>query len=114
MSRSLDLRQQALRAFARGMSQREVLEVFGISRATLHRWRLREQQGTLPPRCSPGGPRKLSSEQEQLLWQQLQQSPDATVDEHLRRWHASQDHSISRATMGRAILRLKWTYKKSP
>lgn len=112
MSHSIDLRLRALGALVQGMTQREVMRVFGISRTTLHHWRLREQQGTLAPRRSPGGPRKLSEEQEALLWVQLQQHPDATVDEHLRLWQSQQGHPVSRATMGRAILRLNWTRKK--
>jgi hypothetical protein len=38
--------------------------------------------------------------------------PDATLDEHLALWR-EQGHSLSRATIDRAIKRLKLTYKKS-
>ena len=98
------------------MWQRELIRSFKISRASLHHWRLRKAQRTLAPRCSPCGPRKYSPQQEELLWVQLQTHPDATVDEHLRLWHSQHHHSVppvSRATMGRAILRLNWTRKKS-
>jgi len=42
MKRSLDLREQALRAFGQGLSRTQVCQVFGIHRTTLRRWQVRE------------------------------------------------------------------------
>jgi len=44
---------------------------------------------------------------------QLTAHPDDTVDEHLRLWCEDGGVAISRATMGRSLLRVNWTRKKS-
>lgn len=97
------------------MKRSEVCRVFGIHRTTLYEWHQRAQQGSLRDRPASGSPRKIKSEHEAALLQQLQASPDATLEEHVARWKAQQGHHVSRATMARSILRLGpqgWTHKK--
>lgn len=113
MKRSLDLREQSLRALAGGMSRSQVCQAFGIHRTTLRRWQVRQEAGLLAPLPSPGAKRKLSREDEERLVAQLEAYPDATVNEHLRRWHEEQEVPVSRATLGRTLLRVNWTRKKS-
>ena len=113
MVRSLDLRERALKALGDGMSRSQVCAVFGIHRTTLRRWQVREQRGSLASARPPGTRRLLSPEDEGVLLAQLQEHPDATIDEHLRFWQQGSATSVSRATLGRAILRLQWTRKKS-
>lgn len=111
--RSVDLREQALTALDTGMTQAQVCQVFGVHRSSLHRWRVRQQEGSLADKVACGGPRKISVEQESLLVAQLQAHPDATLDEHQQFWHKEQGLLVSRATMARAIERVRWTHKKS-
>jgi transposase len=113
MIRSLDLRERALKALVDGMSRSQVCAVFGIHRTTLRRWQVRAQRGSLASVRPPGAKRVLSLEDEAALLAQLQSHPDATLDEHLRLWQQGSGTSVSRATLGRAILRLQWTRKKS-
>ena len=112
MKRSLDLRERALVALETGMKRPQVCLVFGIHRTTLGRWQKRAVLGTLDNRPSPGAKRVLEAKDEERLVAQLQAHPDATVDEHLRLWQQEQDTSPSRATLGRALLRVGWTRKK--
>jgi len=110
--RSLDLRQQALAALAGGLRRKEVCQAFGIHRTTLRQWQLRQKAGCLDDRPRSGSPRKIKPEDEATLLRQLQATSDATVEEHLLRWHQEQGRLVSRATMARSILRLNWTRKK--
>ena len=110
--RSLDLRQQALASLCDGLSRREVCQAFGIHRTTLRQWQLRQGMGRLADQPRSGSPRKIKREDEAALLSQLQATPDATLEEHLLRWHQEQGRLVSRATMARAIMRLNWTRKK--
>jgi|SRR4051812_24073217 transposase len=110
--RSVDLREQALAALATGMTQAQVCQVFGIHRSSLHRWIVRQHEGSLEDKVACGGPRKITVEQASLLVAQLQAHPDATLDEHKQFWHQQQGLVVSRATMARAIERVGWTRKK--
>lgn len=87
-------------------------QAFGIHRTTLRQWQLRQAKGCLCDQPRSGSPRKIKREDEAALLSQLQATPDATLEEHLLRWHQEQGRLVSRATMARAILRLHWTRKK--
>ena len=113
--RSVDLRQQAVAALKSGMKRSEVCRVFGIHRTTLYEWHKRAQQGSLEDRPVSGRPRQIQAQDEAALVQQLQATPDATLEEHVARWKEERGQRVSRATMARAILRLGprgWTRKK--
>ena len=94
------------------MTRSQVCQVFGMHRNTLRRWCSLAQNGTLENKPLPGLKRKFGPEEDVLLLALLQEHPDATVDEHLRLWQEGGHKSVSRATLGRAILRLRWTRKK--
>lgn len=111
-SRSVDFREQALRALCGGLSRSEVCGAFGIHRSTLGRWQQRASQGSLEPGHGGGNPRKIKPEHEALLLHQLQLAPDATVEEHAARWSEEQGQRVSRSAMDRAIARVNWTRKK--
>ena len=114
MSRSIDLRERALACVAKGMPVPQVVEVFGVSRATLYRWKTQQQkEGHVRPRISPGGVRRIGPEQAGALLAQLQAHPDAYLVEHVRLWQQEQGHLVSLSTLRRALLRLNWTHKKS-
>jgi len=54
---SKDLRLKVLAAVDRGMSRKEVAEVFGVSVPTIKRWlRRRRQTGDVEPKPIPGPP----------------------------------------------------------
>ena len=81
----------------------------GVSVATIGRWlRRRKNTGEVAPRPSPSRmPSILRSAQEkEALWQQLEASPEATLEEHRQAWERERSVWISVATMSRAIRRL--------
>jgi transposase len=112
---SLDLRKRVVQAALSGlsgMSRREVVATFSVSLATLKRWLVLHEYGSLSPKPLPGRRRRVGAEAEVLLRAQLQAHPDATLDEHMKLWQKEQAPSLGRATMARAILRVGYTRKK--
>ena len=113
---SKDLRIKALGALDRGMPRKEVASTFGISLASLKRWRKRRPQGEdIAPKPSPGRtPRILASQQQRrALWEQLQANNDTTLARHCELWEDERGVAVSVSTMSRAVRRLGWTFKKS-
>jgi len=78
----------------------------------LRRWHKRQEAGTLADFLSLGPALRLQGAEEEQLLALVQEHPDATLDEHLRLWQEAERPRVSRATLGRAILRLGWTRKK--
>jgi transposase len=111
---SVDLRERLLRAMDAGLSQAEATRLFGVSPATLERWRRRQRQtGSVAPQPRPGRPRRIGRAQEAALLAQVRSAPDATLREHCAWWAAEQGTGLSEATMSRALARLGWPLKKS-
>ncbi len=112
---SLDLRERALAAVDRGMPRKEAGFVFGMSLATLKRWlKRREQTGSAAPKRKPGMKRRVGADPEErrALWRQLEEHPEATLEQHRQLWERDHGVRVSVATMSRAIRRLGWTYKQ--
>jgi transposase len=113
---SKDLRIRALAAVDRGMPRREVLEIFSISLTTLKRWlKIRREGKDLSPGVSTGRRRHILStpEEDGLLWEQLQENDDATLQRHCELWEQKTGVRVSISAMSRAIRhKLGWTYKK--
>ena len=111
---SADLRERLLGAIDAGLSQAEAARLFGVSTATLDRWRRRRRQtGSVAPRPRPGRPRRIAAHQDAALLGQVRAHPDATLAEHCARWDVAQGVRLSEATMSRALARLGWPLKKS-
>jgi transposase len=110
---SVDLRERVLNAVERGMPRQEVVSTFDVSLATIKRWLARQRTGTgLTPMAPTGRRRTILLEQHAALWAQLEAHRDATIATHTRRWNEMYATTVSMWTMGRAIRRLGWTYKK--
>jgi transposase len=113
---SEDLRLRVLAAVDGGIPRGEVARLFGVSPATIKRYRrLRRETGGLATRPRPGrrsGPREALRDG---LLPQLRAHPDATLEEHGRLWEAAGGTRVSASTMSRVIARdLGWTRKKRP
>src|SRR6185503_9177859 len=77
---SLDLRTRVIAAFEAGVPWPEIVALFGVSRATLNRYRQRlRATGSLAPSQSPGRPRAILPAQEPALERQLAAAPDASL-----------------------------------
>jgi transposase len=113
---SKDLRIRALAAVDRGIPRKEVVEVFSISLSTLKRWlKMRREGKDLSPGVSTGRRRRILStpEEERLLWSQLEENDDATLERHCELWEHKTGVRVSISAMSRAIRqKLGWTYKK--
>lgn len=112
---STDLRERVLAAHARGLSRRELIELFQVSQGSITRW-LRQQRttGNLTPALPPGRALSIPADQEGALRRQLEAAPDAILAVHTAQWNAEHGASISTWTMARAIRRLGWSRKKRP
>lgn len=111
---SVDLRERLLRAIDAGLSQAEAARLFGVSPATIDRWRRRQRErGSVAPSPRSGRPPVLGPAQRAALLAQVRAQPDATLAEHCSQWAAEQGVRVSTATMSRALARLGWPLKKS-
>jgi transposase len=113
---SKDLRMRALAAVDRGIPRREVVEIFSISLTTLKRWlKMRREGKDLSPGVSTGRRRRILStlQEKRLLWGQLQENDDATLERHCQLWEQKTGVRVSISAMSRAIReKLGWSYKK--
>jgi transposase len=113
---SKDLRLKVLAAVDRGVPRREVVDLFGVSLATLKRWLKRREEGQdLAPRPSPGRTPTIlaTAEEKRALWKQLEANDEATLERHCELWEEERGVRVSVATMSRAIRdKLGWTLKK--
>ncbi len=105
-----------LDAVDRGMDRREVVEVVGVSLASIKRWlKRRGETGEVEPRPIPGPPAVKGTMLSEWLPTQIERNPDLTLDEHCEAFEEDSGMEVSRATMCRAIPLLAggWPLKKS-
>ncbi len=112
---SLDLRTRVLAAVAEGASHRQAAARFGVSAASVSRWRARERaQGDARP--GPlGGDRRSGRVEAQsgLILRLVEETPDMTIEE-LRVALAAQGHGFGYGTIQRFFARHGITRKKRP
>ena len=95
------------------MPRGEVVLTFSVSLVTIKRWLARRRTSPdVAPTPPPGRRQLITAEQQAALWAQLAAHPDATIAWHTQRWNEAQGMTVSQWTVGRAIRRLGWTYKK--
>jgi len=112
---SLDLRLKVLNALDRGIPRKEVVRTFGVSMPTLERYLRRRREGAgLDPGRSPGRTPSIctSVEERRMLWAQLEENADATLERHCELWEKRWKVRVSVSTMSRAVRKLGWTFKK--
>jgi transposase len=112
---SLDLRERTLAAVDRRMPSKEAVGAFGVSLATIKRWlKRRETTGSAAPKRRPAMRPRVGStvEERRVLWRQLEEHHEATLEEHRALLEEEYGVRVSVATMSRAIRRLGWTYKQ--
>lgn len=110
---SRDLRERLVQAVASGLPVVEVARTMDVSVSSVHRYKRMAAAGaSLEPGTSPGGPRKITGDEEATLRTQVAASPDATLAEHCAIWAAAGHARVSRATMSRALKRLGLPLKK--
>jgi transposase len=110
---SLDLRVRALAAVHAGATHREAAERFGVSAASVSRWRTRErEQGDARPRALGGDRRSQRIEAHHAaVLAALGPDRDATIEE-VRRDLSAQGLSFGFGTIQRFFARHRITRKK--
>lgn len=111
---SVDLRIRVLAAVARGATHREAAARFGVSPASVSRWRaLEREQGDVRPGPLGGDRRSTRIEaQAALILDLLAQMRDATIEE-LRGALGARGHRFGYGTLRRFLLRHRITRKKT-
>ena len=110
---SLDLRKRVLDAIDGGMPRAKAVQVFQISLGSIKRWLAqRRTTGSFAPKPRRGKSATITPAQQPTLRFQLEQFPDATLQEHAERWNADHGSHLSSWTLGRAIRALGWSRKK--
>ena len=115
-SYSLDLREKVLNAVLKqGVSQLEVARTFGISRQFISNVLRRHRSGqSIAAKPRGGSMPKLTPAHDETLRQLVAEQNDRTI-EGLRHLLVERGGpALSRATMGRALLRLRLPRKKRP
>ena len=110
---SLDLRERVLAAVAQGLSHRAAGERFGVSPASVSRWRvLARMQGDARPKALGGDRRsgRIEAQKETIL-AELERAPDITIEE-LRRALAAKGLVFGFGTIQRFFARHRMTRKK--
>lgn len=110
---SIDLRVRVLAVVAAGASHRQAAERFGVSPASVSRWRMREREQGDPRPKALGGDRRsgrINTHRETVL-AALGPERDATIEE-VRRSLAEQGLSFGFGTIQRFFVRHGITRKK--
>jgi transposase len=112
---SIDLRIRVLAAVAAGASHRAAATRFGVSAASVSRWRaLERKQGDVRPGPLGGDRRSGRIEaQAPLILGLLSETPDITVEE-LRTALGGRGHAFGYGTLQRFFVRHRITRKKRP
>ncbi len=113
---STDLRQKIVDAYDAGRgTQREVAELFGVSRATVHNiLRRRKTTGSVATMPHGGGRRlSLDSEARVFVDQLVREQPDATLEEMCEAVDERMGIRVSVATMWLTLKRTGLRFKKS-
>jgi transposase len=112
---SVDLRTRVVAAVAAGASHREAAGRFGVSAASVSRWRaLEREKGDVRPGPLGGDRRSGRIEaQAALILGLLAETPDITVEE-LRLTLGERGHAFGYGTLQRFFVRHQITRKKRP
>ncbi len=112
---SLDLRTRVLAAVAGGLSHRQAGERFGVSAASVSRWRTREREQGDPRPKALGGDRRSGRIDacKGLILSLLKETPDITIQE-MRQALAARGHVFGFGTIQRFFKRHRITRKKRP
>ena len=110
---SEDLRERVVRAVDQGRPRAQIVQLFGVSLATLKRYlKQRRETGKLAAKPIPGRPPKKLAPLQADLVTQLAAHDDVRLEDHCRLWEQTHGVRVSTATMSRAIKRVGWTRKK--
>ena len=95
------------------MPRAKAVQVFQVSLGSIKRWLAqRRTTGSCAPKPRPGKTTTITPAQQPTLRFQLDQFPDATLEEHAQRWNADHGTTLNSWSLGHAIRRLDWSRKR--
>lgn len=115
MAYNLELREKAVAAVAeKGRNKKDIVELFGISLASLNRWfRQQREQGQIRIKRPPGRNRSIDKEGYRALERQVEEQPAGSLQSYCELLAAQGYKRVSRSTLQRMLARLAMTRKKN-
>lgn len=113
----MDLRQRIIAAWQeREGTWKELAERFGVGEATVDRLvaRFRRTGSVAPDPHGGGQSHRIPDEELPIVRRLLDATPDISIEELAEAYWLASRNRVSRATMGRAVVRLGYTRKKRP
>ena len=111
---SEDLRQRVVDAVEQGYPRTEIVNLLGVSLATIKRYlKQHREMGHVKAKIIPGRTSKKVAALQAGIVDQLRAFPDVSLERHCELWEQTHGMQVSRWTMSEAIRRVKWTRKKS-
>ena len=112
-SYSLDLRERIVASRKEGRSLKWIVATFQVSISSVKRYIAREKYlGTVAATQQRYQQARIRGEYEQQLTAQVERRHDATLEAHVEEWERMTGMKVSRATMCRALKRIRQTRKK--
>lgn len=111
----LELRRRVVESYIKGEGTfQEIGKRFRVARDSVYRWtKLQKCHGVLSPKPYGTGSRpKLDEADLERLRLLVSERPDRTVSELCAEWNSRYEVRVSRATIGRALLRASLPFKK--
>jgi transposase len=110
---SEDLRQKIVAAIERGMPKAHAARLFGVSLSSVKRYaRIARRGDSLVPKKGSGRPPKVDEVIEKLLEGDLEERPDATVEQRRCFLERLTGKTLSDSTVRRMLRRMGFSRKK--
>lgn len=105
-----EVREMIVKAYERTHNAREVAEILGIHRSTVHRLvKQMRETGNVEPKTKNRGRHSLLSEADMKnIKKTVEEQPDITIDEIIEKLQLS----VCNETVRKAVIRLGFVYKK--
>ena len=112
-SYSLDLRKRIVASRREGKSLKWIVETFQVSISSVKRYIRQEAlTGSVAPTQQRRKQPQIRGEYENQLAEQVSRMAEATLEAHIEEWERTTGMKVSRATMCRALQRIRQTRKK--
>lgn len=110
----IELRERIVEAVQNGETRDEAARRFGVHYQTVDAYLIKAELGTLNQTRKPTGrPRLLMAQHETQVFKQLEEFPDATLEEHAQMLFEATGFRTSETTIHRLFARYDITFKKN-
>ena len=115
MAHSVEIRTQAIKAYESGkLTQKEIVEYFGVSTSSLGRWlkRYRNNESIAPILDRGGRPSRVDEKGLSVIKKWVEKKPSITLDELCDKYEKKYHSPIGDSIISRAVIKLGLRYKK--